>query len=126
MAITHVTAVRNALADLIASTLLTGSAQEAQVVLRQGTTTIVTFDLAATPFGAASSGTITANTMPRTASATASGIVDNFQLKDQAGTVILTGTVTATGGGGDIEVSNTNIASGQDCSLESLTYTAPV
>jgi hypothetical protein len=126
MAITHVTAVRNALANLIASTLLTGSAQEAQVVLRQGSTTIVTFDLAATPFGAASSGTISANTMPRTASATASGIVDNFQLKDQAGTVVLTGTVTATGGGGDIEVSNTNIASGQDCSLESLTYTAPV
>jgi hypothetical protein len=33
--------------------------------------------------------------------------------------------VTATGMGGDIEVTNTNVANGQDCSLESLTYEAP-
>lgn len=126
MSITHTTAIRNGLADYIGTALLTGSSQEARLVLRDSSTVIVSFDLASTPFGSASSGVITAGSMPRSAAAVASGEVDNFILQDQAGTTVLSGTVTATGGGGDVEVSNVNIASGQDCSLESLTYTAPV
>ena len=123
MSVTHATAVRSALADLIDTLVNTGSGT-AKVRLRDSTTTIVDFDLADPAFGAASSGVITLAGVPIAATASASGDVDNAQLLDQDGTVILSCSVTGTGGGGDIEVSNVSIANGQDCSLTSLTYTA--
>jgi hypothetical protein len=126
MSITHVTAVRNALADVIAAAVANGSAHAARLVIRQGTTTVVTFDLASTPFGAASSGIISANSLPIETLAEANGsAVDNFRLEDKDGGLVLSGSVTATGMGGDVEVTNTNIALNQDCSLESLSYEGP-
>lgn len=124
MSVTHATAVRSALADLI-DTLVNTGAGTAKLRLRDGTTTIVDFDLADPAFGAASSGVITLASTPIAATAAASGDVDNAQLLDQDGGVVLSCSVTATGGGGDIEVSNVSIANGQDCSLTSLTYSAP-
>lgn len=125
MAITHTTAIRNLLATVIKDAVVVGSAQEAKLNIRDGSTLVVSFDLDPTPFGAASGGVITANSLPIDAVAVASEpAVDNFQLLDQAGTLVLSGSVTAVGMGGDIEVTNTNIANGQDCSLESLTYEA--
>jgi hypothetical protein len=125
MSITHASGVRDAIANAVKAAFEVGNSQEAQIVLRHGTTTIVTFDLASTPFGAASSGVITAGSMPRAATAVASGDLDNFIAKDQGGTQVLSGSVTAVGMGGDIEVTNVSVATGQDCSLESLTYAAP-
>ena len=124
MSVTHATAVRSALADLIDTLVNTGSGT-AKLRLRDGTTTIVDFDLADPAFGAASSGVITLASTPIAATAAASGDVDNAQLLDQDAGVVLSCSVTATGGGGDIEVSNVSIANGQDCSLTSLTYSAP-
>jgi len=123
MSITHVTAVRSALADLIDSLINTGGGT-AVLRLRDSTTTIVDFSLANPAFGAASSGVITLAGVPIAAVAAAAGDVDNFQILDRGGALVLSGSVTGAGGGGDIEVSNISIASGQDCSLESLTYTA--
>ena len=123
MSVTHATAVRSALADLIDTLVNTGSGT-AKVRLRDGSSTIVDFELGDPAFGAASSGVITLNDTPIAATASASGDVDNAQMLDQDGSVILSCSVTGTGGGGDIEVSNVSIANGQDCSLTSLTYTA--
>lgn len=126
MSITHVTALRDDLADAVAAFMLLG-AGDATLELRDGTDVCVIFTLNATPFGAASSGVITANGVPIAAVATDDGVaLDNFILKNQNGDAAITGSVTATGMGGDIEVTNINVANGQDCSLESLTYTAPV
>ena len=124
MAITHNTAVRNALADLI-DTLVNTGASTAVLKLRDGTTDIVSFNLSATAFGAASSGTITLAGTPIAGTAGASGDVDGFQILDKDGTLILSGTVTATGGGGDIEITNISVANGQGCSLTSFSYSAP-
>lgn len=124
MSVTHATTVRSALADLIDTLVNTGSGT-AKLRLRDSTTTIVDFNLADPAFGAASSGVITLQSTPIAATAGASGDVDNAQLLDQDGGVVLSCSVTATSGGGDIEVSNISIANGQDCSLTSLTYTAP-
>ncbi len=123
MSVTHATAVRSALADLIDTLVNTGSGT-AVLRLRDSTTTIVDFDLQDPAFGAASSGVITLEGTPIAATAEASGDVDNAQLLDQDGGTVLSCSVTGTGGGGDIEVSNVSIANGQDCSLTSLTYTA--
>ncbi len=125
MALTHATATRNDIADAVDAAVNTGSGT-ARLRLRDDTTTIVDFDLQSPPFGAAASGVITLQGVPIAATAAATGVVDGFQLLDRDGAVVLSGTVTGTGGGGDIEVTNVNIANGQDCSLASLTYTAPV
>lgn len=125
MAITHVTAVRNSLATVVKDAVAAGSAHAARLVIRESTTTIVSFDLASTPFGSPSSGTIAANALPVNTNAVAAATaVDNFRLENKDGGLVLSGTVTAVGMGGDVEVTNPNIANGQDCSLEALSYEA--
>jgi hypothetical protein len=124
MSITHVTALRSAIADLVDTTVNTG-AGTAKLRIRDGSTTLVDFDLQNPAFGAAASGVITLQGTPIAAQAVADGEADNFQILDRNGGLVLSGSVTATSGGGDIEVTNTNIATDQDCSLDSLTYTAP-
>jgi hypothetical protein len=55
----------------------------------------------------------------------ASGTIGYFRITNTAGTACgLQGTVTATGGGGDITVDNTSIASGQAISVTSFTLNA--
>ena len=59
------------------------------------------------------------------ASANANGTAGHFRIKDSGGTVChLQGTVTATGGGGDMTVDNTSFASGQPFTVETFTITA--
>lgn len=126
MSITHASAVRDLLATVIKDYMEVG-AGNAILELRDGAVVSVTFDLNATPFAAASSGVITANGTPIAAVAAASvTALDNFILSNQNGDEVITGSITAVSMGGDIEVTNVNVASGQDCSLESLTYEAPV
>lgn len=124
MSVTHATTVRSALADAVDALINTGGGT-AKLRLRDSTTTIVDFNLQNPAFGSASSGVITLAGVPIAAVAGAAGDVDNAQILDRGGSLVLSCSVTGVGGGGDIEVSNVSIANGQDCSLESLTYTAP-
>ena len=58
-------------------------------------------------------------------SADADGTAGHFRIKDSGGTVThIQGTVTATGGGGDMTLGNTSIATGQSISITSFTLTA--
>lgn len=58
------------------------------------------------------------------ASADNPGTAAHFRLKDSTGTTVhLQGTVTATGGGGDLTVDNTNFAAGQTFSVTGFTLT---
>jgi hypothetical protein len=77
-------------------------------------------------FGAASGGTITLAGVPLSADAVATGDLDNFQILDRNGSVVYSGTITATGGGGDSTVNNISVNTGQEVAITSLTYTAPV
>jgi hypothetical protein len=123
MAVTHLTALRTILADAVDAHVNTG-AGTAIVRLRDGTTTIVDFDLQNPAFGAAASGIITLEGTPIETTAEADGDVDNAQIINRNGDISLACSVTAVGMGGDIEVTNVSVANGQDCSLESLTYEA--
>lgn len=125
MAITHVTSVRNAIADLINSLINTG-AGTAKLRIRAGATTIVDFELPNPAFGAAAGGVISGQGLPISSQAVASGNIDNFQILDRDDAPVFSGTITATGGGGDIIVSNINVAADQDTILDSLSYTAPL
>jgi hypothetical protein len=115
-ATTITTAARDAQANGFEALLATGTGT-AQLLLRNSTTTLVTFSLSNSPFGASSSGVITLASTPisATASAGSASSVDNYQIKDRNGTVQWTGAVT----GSD------TITSGQTVNLTSLTITWP-
>ena len=54
-----------------------------------------------------------------------SGVASVFTVVDRDGTEIFRGTVTATGGGGDIELSSISIATSQIVSVNSSTFAIP-
>lgn len=59
------------------------------------------------------------------ASANATGTAGHFRIKNAGGSVChVQGSITATGGGGDMTLDNTSIASGQSVSITSFTITA--
>lgn len=128
MSIVHANGVRNALANLIGTTTNTGGGT-AKLQLKASATVVVAFDLPSPAFDTAPAtgvGVISLAGTPIAKQAAASGNVDSFVLLDKGGSQVMSGSVTSAGMGGDIEVTNVNVAVSQDCSLSSLTYTAPV
>lgn len=89
-------------------------------------TLLVTIALAATAFGSASAaGTATLASTPRTGTAVAAGTAGCFEFVSGGGAKVFQGSVTATGGGGDLTLDNTSIAVGQTVNISSFTYTQP-
>lgn len=77
----------------------------ANLTLYQTNLSLCVFPLAATPFGAAVSDGIVLASAPISSTGTeVAGNANRFILTDQAGTTVLTGTISGIGGGGDIEV----------------------
>lgn len=85
-------------------------------------TLLVSITLPATPWAAAASGSKAKNGA-WSAAAAATGTAGHFRLKNAAGTKLEEGTVTATGGGGDMTIDNTSIASGQTVTVTTYTRT---
>lgn len=89
-------------------------------------TLLVTIALAATAYGSANtSGTAALASTPRTGTAAATGTAGCFEVVSGGGLKVFQGSVTATGGGGDLTLDNVSIASGQTVSISSLSYTQP-
>lgn len=127
------TAVRNAMLDAIetsagTSALLkfyTGS-QPANCAASEAGTLLVSYTLASDWAAAAAGGTKSFNNTPISATAGAGGTLGHFRIWDSAGTTChYQGSITATGGGGDLTVDNTSVASGQTVNVTSWTVTAP-
>lgn len=126
MAVTHSTAARNAATDAVTALIGTSG----NLVFRlSGTvgspgTAVATLPLSSTAFGAASSGTATANaiTADTNAAGNASPIA-TATLQTSGGTVVIHCAVAASGS--DINMTNgLTVASGDTVSCSSLTYTA--
>jgi len=127
MAVTHVTAMRNTLADAVVDDLDGGTtdAQGDLVLLTAADAEVATLPLGNPAAGAAASGTATFNAVTSDTNATGNASpVTKFELRDRDNVAIVFGSVTATGGGGDIEITNTTIGAGQTVSVSSLSYTA--
>lgn len=75
-------------------------------------------------FGNAASGTATAND-PDAVLGVAAGTAGCFVVEDSDGNNIWDGTVTATGGGGDLELATTTISVGVTVDITGFTYTQP-
>jgi hypothetical protein len=132
MALQFSTTSRNALLDAIETAagtscklqIRTGSAPATCATESSGTL-LVEFSLSSDWASAASSGAKSFASITTTA-AVATGTAAHFRLMDSAGTTChMQGTVTATGGGGDMTLNNTSITSGQDVAITSFTITAP-
>ncbi len=122
MAVTHPTVTRTAIADLIRGFFASGGTIELRTA---GDVEVATLAFGSPGFAAAVAGVITANAIVPDSSATG-GVVTKAVLIDSGAVVRVNCSVTATGGGGDIQLSTTTIVAGQAVSISSLTYTAPL
>ena len=129
MAVQLSVAVRNARLDAIESTIGTAAileirsgAQPADCATADSGTLLASMTLASDWMNAAASGQKTLLGTWQDASANAAGTAGHFRIKNSAGTVTgLQGSVTATGGGGDLQLDNTSIASGQVVTITAFT-----
>ncbi len=116
------TAARNAACDAVVD-LVDAGTPPGRILLRASSTTIATINFENTAYGAASTGVATAASFPKSATAAATGVMDNYVIENNAGTDIITGTVGESGA--DINFDNNDINSGQTVTLSSLTHTQP-
>lgn len=77
----------------------------------------------ATAFGSAASAVLTASAVAGV-NAVAAGTAGYYRINTSAAVAVTQGTITGTSGGGDMILTNTNIANGQACTFTSLTITA--
>jgi|SRR3990167_9783036 len=134
MAIQFSVAVRNAMLDAIETAtgvsailkIKTGAAPATCATADSGTV-LSTINLASDWASAASTGTKVWSSLPvEDTSADATGTAAHFRLYASDGTTCHEqGTVTATGGGGDIEVDSTAFVAGQTFRITAWTWTAP-
>ncbi|RDE04692.1 hypothetical protein [Sphingomonas aracearum] len=127
------TAARNALLDAIeaaagASAILkirTGAVPASPSAADSGTA-LATVALPADWMAAAAGGTKTKSGTWEDTAADATGTAGHFRIYAADGTTChIQGTITVTGGGGDMTLDNTSLATGQDFVVNSFTLTAP-
>ncbi len=133
MALQFSTTYRNALLDALETTVGTDpilkirtGAQPATCATADSGTVLATLTLPTDWMAAASSGTKTKSGTWQDTSADASGTAAHFRLYASDGTTChAQGTVTATGGGGDMTVDNAVFAAAQSFTINTFTLTAP-
>jgi hypothetical protein len=134
MALQASTAVRNARLDVIESTIGTAAvlkirtgAQPATCATADSGTVLATLNLPSDWMAAASAGAKAKAGTWQDTTADGSGTAAHYRLYASDGTTChLQGSVTATGGGGDIELDNTNIAAGQSVTITAYSWTEPL
>lgn len=86
-------------------------------------TLIASMTLGASPWLAAAAGVKDIDADLVDASANATGTIAHFRLKNAGDTHRIDGTVTNTGGGGDIELDNVAVNAGQQVTITSVAFT---
>ena len=125
MSVTHPAAIRSGIADYVVDQIDLNTPPGKIIMQTSGGTTVATLTFSNPAFGAASSGVATASAITADSSAVG-GTVAKAELRQGGGTAIVLCSVTATGGGGDITLNSVVISAGQQVSITSLTYTAPL
>ena len=132
MTLQYSVAVRNARLDVVESTIgasailtIRSGAAPANCAAANSGTVLATITLPSDWMSAASSGTKSMSGTWSDSAADNTGTAAHFRIHDSGGTTCgMQGTVTATGGSGDMTVDNTSFASGQAFSITSFTLTA--
>jgi len=130
MAVTLSEVVRNARLDAIETTIGTSAvllirtgAPPSNVASASTGTVLATCNLPSDWLAAASSGAKAKSGTWEDTSADATGTAGHFEITSSGGTDHIRGTVTATGGGGDMTVDSTSFTSGQAFTVTSFTLT---
>jgi hypothetical protein len=132
MTLQYSVAVRNARLDAVESTIGTApilkirtGAPPANCAAARTGTVLATVTLPSDWMAAASSGTKAKSGTWEDTIADAAGTAGMFEILDSTGTTChAQGTVTATGGGGDMTIDNVVFAAGQDFIVSTFTLTA--
>jgi len=126
MATTHPVGVRNSIVDGVVDQLDVGTTNPAGQIEIQtaGSVEVATLPFSATAFGAASAGVATAAAITDDSSATG-GTAAKYEAQNRDAAPIWLGSVTATGGGGDIELSTVTIPAAGTVQMSAMTYTGP-
>lgn len=132
MTVQYSTAVRNARLDVVESTIGTSpilrirtGAQPANCAAARSGTILATLNLPSDWMAAASGGTKSMLGTWQDTSADNSGTAAHYEIMDNAGTTCHEqGSVTVTGGGGDMTLDSVNFTAGQSFTITSFTKTA--
>jgi hypothetical protein len=131
MAIQFSVTVRNARLDAIETAVgvsavlrIRSGAAPATCATADSGTVLATINCPSDWLAAAASGSKSISGTWQDLSADATGTAGHFRLYDSTGTTChIQGTVTATGGGGDMEVTNTSFTAGQSFTVNTFTLT---
>lgn len=100
--------------------MLVGSGT-ANFTLYQGNTALCVFPLAASPFGAAVGDSLTLASVPISSTGTeVAGTANRFIITNQNSETALTGTVSAVGGGGDLQTPSLTVTAAATQTLNAL------
>ena len=127
MTLTHPDAVRNALADLVVDRIDIGTTNAAGKIRVRDETNVTLVDLildVPPAFGTAALGIATSNNPPHQGTAVASNDADNFQILDRDDALVFEGSVTVTGGGGDMTLTSVKITINDLVKINTFTYAA--
>lgn len=124
MAITHPTAIRNTLATAIRTAIDGGGGAGKIEIYNAGRATLLGTCTCSATSGTVATGTLTFNAITQDSAADATGTAALFDVKDFAGTTVFSGTITATGGGGDLTMPSVSITAGEPIQITSLIYSA--
>lgn len=134
MAIRLAAAARNAAADAVVDLIDVGPAagtlkvytgsQPATGDTTETGTLLATVALGDPAFGSAASGVAT-GADPAAVTGVAAGTAGWFRIEDSTGANVFDGSVTATGGGGDLTLATTTISVGLSVDITSLSVTMP-
>lgn len=135
MATRLATATRNGIVDSIAAKVDAGSGA-GTIEIRTGTqpasannsatgTLLSTIICSDPSFGSSSAGSNALSGVPLTDAADNSGTAGWFRIKDSNGATVLDGMCSMSGGGGEMILDNTSLATGQNFIITALTLTAP-
>lgn len=131
MTVLLATDIRNAMCDAVTSAI--GNAATVEIRTGSPPATIATADSGTllgtltmgTPAAAgASGGVLTMGTITGDSSADATGTAGHYRVKTSGGTVKMQGTISASGGGGDMIINTTSIVTGGPIEISSWTMTA--
>lgn len=133
MTIQNSVAVRNAQGDawetaigVSAKLRIYTGAQPTNCAAARSGTLLAEYAMASDWAAAASSGAKVLSSLPLTTTGLAAGSAGHYAIMDSAGTTCHEqGSVTATGGGGDVTIDNVVIASGQTVNVTGFTKTWP-
>ena len=122
MAITLATVAKNAALDAIVDLIDVGSGTANIQIFDASNNELGTLPLSNPAFGSANAGTVLDNPVTRDNSIN-TGLASTFKVFDKAGNEVFSGSVSGTGGGGDLILSNINLVVGDSVSVSSFSMT---